>query len=415
MLKMTKVELERSSETDIHLFIERGMRRGICSASKRYSKANTEFCPDYDEIKQKVYIKYLHMNNSYKKAMSEYLPYGGFKWVKLNNKVINRILNKSINSLHDYFLEVDLEVPEELHNEHNDLLLAPEKITVTEEILSPIQLEIKNEYDTEVGSTNKLIPNLLQKKNYVVHYRNLQYYLSKGWILIKVHKILEFKQSPWMKPYIDFNTEKRIEAANEADKNLFKLLNNAVYGKTMENMRKRMKIRITKTPKDFLKYASRPTYISHNIFDKNLVAIHQKKEVLKLNKPMYVRCVVLELSKLVTYNFFYHFLNQKCKNFNLLYMDSDSFIIEVIGENFDDIMFENKEYFDLSNFPKISQYHTDDNTKVPGKMKDQYGGTFIYEFASPKPKSYTIIDENNCEKVFIKAIALILVVMNLKM
>ena len=105
--------------------------------------------------------------------------------------------------------------------------MAPEKIKVTEEILSPIQLEIKNEYDTKVGSTNKLIPNLLQKKNYIFHYRNLQYYLSKGWILTKVHKILEFKQSPWMKPYIDFNTERRIEATNEADKNLFKLLNNA--------------------------------------------------------------------------------------------------------------------------------------------------------------------------------------------
>ena len=117
-----------------------------------------------------------------------------------------------------------------------------------------------------------------------------------------------------MKPYIDFNTERRIEATNEADKNLFKLLNNAVYGKTMENMRKRMKIRITKTPKDFLKYASRPTYIIHNIFDKNLVEIYQKKEVLKLNKPIYVRCVVLELSKLVMYNFFYYFSKQKCKN-----------------------------------------------------------------------------------------------------
>ena len=221
--------------------------------------------------------------------------------------------------------------------------MAPEKIKVSEKMLAPIQVEIKNKYDIKVGITNKLIPNLLPKKNYVVHYRNLKYYLSKGWILTKVHKILEFKQSAWMKPYIDFNTQKRKEATNEADKNLFKLLNNAVYGKTMENMRKRMKIRITKTPKDFLKYASRPTYISHNIFDKNLVAIHQKKEVLKLNKPMYVRCVVLKLSKLVTYNFFYHFLNQKCKNFNLLYMDSDSFIIEVIGENFDDIMFENEK------------------------------------------------------------------------
>ena len=166
----------------------------------------------------------------------------------------------------------------------------------SEEMLSPIRLEIKNKYDIKAGGTNKLIPYLLPKKNYVVHYRNLKYYLSKGWILIKVHEILEFKQSPWMKPYIDFNTERRKEGTNEADKTLFKLLNNAVYGKTMENMRKRMKIRITKTPKDFLKYASRDTYISHNIFGKNFVAINERKESIKLNKPIYVGCTVLELS-----------------------------------------------------------------------------------------------------------------------
>ena len=103
-----------------------------------------------------------------------------------------------------------------------------------------------------------------------------------------MHKILEFKQSAWIKPNIDFDTQKRKEATNEADKNLFKLLNNAVYGKTMENMRKRMKTRITKTTKDFLKYASRPTYINQDIFGKKLVAIHEKKEVLNLNKPIYM-------------------------------------------------------------------------------------------------------------------------------
>ena len=103
MLKMTKVELERISDTDIHLFIERGMRGGICYVSKRYSKVNNEFCPDYDESKQKVYIKYLDMNNVYGKAMSEYLPYGGFKRLKVNNEIINKALNKSDNSLHRYF------------------------------------------------------------------------------------------------------------------------------------------------------------------------------------------------------------------------------------------------------------------------------------------------------------------------
>ena len=202
---------------------------------------------------------YLDMNNLYGDTISEYLPYGGFKWVKVNNETVNRILNKSDNSLHGYFLEVDLDYPEELHEEHKDYPLAPEKIKIEEELLSPYSLEIKKENNIKVGGINKLVQNLLSKKNYVVHYRNLRYYLSQGLILKKVHKILEFKQSAWMKPYIDFNTQKRKEANNEADKNLFKLLNNVVYGKTMENMRKRIKITTTTNEKDFLKYASRST------------------------------------------------------------------------------------------------------------------------------------------------------------
>ena len=116
--------------------------------------------------------------------------------------------------------------------------------------------------------------------DYVVHYRNLQYYLSQGLVFKKVHRILEFNQSDWMKPYIDFNPQKRKEATNEAAKNLFKLLNNAVYEKTMENKRKRIKIRITTNEKDFLKYASRPTYISHKKIGKNVVVIYEKKRTI---------------------------------------------------------------------------------------------------------------------------------------
>ena len=130
MLQMTKVELEKISNPDIHLFIEKGMRGGICYVSKRYSEANNEFCPDYDETKTKVYIKYLDMNNLYGDAMSQYLPYGSFKWVKVHNEAVNRILNKSDNSLHGYFLEVDLECLENLHDIQNDFPVAPKKINV---------------------------------------------------------------------------------------------------------------------------------------------------------------------------------------------------------------------------------------------------------------------------------------------
>ena len=129
-------------------------------------------------------------------------------------------------------------MPKNLNDKHKDFPMAPEKLKVSEKMLAPFQLQIKKEHGIEIGTTKKLIPNLYPKKNYVVHYRKLKYYLSKRWILTKVHKILEFKQSPWMKPYNEFNTERRKEATNEADKNIFKLLNNAVYGKTMENMKK---------------------------------------------------------------------------------------------------------------------------------------------------------------------------------
>ena len=187
-------------------FYEKLMRSGISYVNKRYSKANNKYCPDYDKTKPEKYITYLDMNNLYGGAMSEYLPYGGFKWVKTTNETINRILNKSDNSLHGYFLEVDLEYPENLHDFHKDYTMAPEKIKIKDEMLSPYCLKIKNKHDIKSGDINKLTPNLMSKKNYVVHLRNLKYYISQGLILKKVHKILEFKQSAWMKSYIDFNT-----------------------------------------------------------------------------------------------------------------------------------------------------------------------------------------------------------------
>ena len=135
-------------------------------------------------------------------------------------------------------------------------------------MLSPYCLKIKKEHDIKVGVVNKLTPNLMSKRNYVVHYRNFKCHILQGLMLKKVQKMLQLKQSAWMKPYIDFNTERKKEATNEADKNLFKLLNNAVYGKTMENMRKRIKIRITTNEKDFLNYAKTYIYWAQKIWQK---------------------------------------------------------------------------------------------------------------------------------------------------
>ena len=129
-----------------------------------------------------------------------------------------------------YWLEVDLEYPDELHKLHKDYPLAPEKLAVSGEMLSKYCNEIADKYEIKVDDVKKLIPNFGNKTNYVVHYRNLQLHLSLGIKLTKIHRVIKFKLSDWMKKYIDFNTEKRIKAANDFGKYLFKLMINSVYG-----------------------------------------------------------------------------------------------------------------------------------------------------------------------------------------
>ena len=209
-----------------------------------------------------------------------------------------------------HFVEVDLKYPDKLHELHNDYPLAPEKLAVSSDMLSKYCKEIADRYKIKVGDVKKLIPNLGNKTEYVLHYRNLQLYLSLGMKLIKIYRVMKFKQSDWMKKYIDFNTEKRKNAANDFEKDFFKLMINSVYGKTMENLRKRINVRIINNEKDFLKYTSRPTHITHKIFDKNCAAIHEIKPVLIFNKPIYVGFTVLELGKWRVYDFHYNFIKK---------------------------------------------------------------------------------------------------------
>ena len=184
----------------------------------------------------------------------------------------------------------------------------------------------------KVGDVKKLVPNLGGKTNYILHYKYLQLYLSLGMKLTKIHRVLKFKQPDWMKKYIDFNTEKRTNAANSFEKDFLKLMINSVYGKTMENLRKIINARLVNNEKDFLKYTSRPTHITHKIFDKNYAAIHEIKPVLTLTKPIYVGFTVLELSKWLMYDSHYKFIK---KNFDteLLFTDTDSLTYEIKSED----------------------------------------------------------------------------------
>ena len=210
---MTGAKLEKISDIDKYLFIEKGFRGGTSYITKRYAKENNKYMNDYDPKKQSAFLSYLDMNNLYGWAMIEYLPYDGFKWLKNIDKF--DVMSISEKSLIGYLLEIYIKYPDQLHKLHNDYPLAPEELAVFGDMLTNYCKKITDKYEIKVIDVKKLIPNLGNKTNYVVHYRNLQLYLPLGMEFTKIHRVLRLKHSDWMKKYIDFNTEKLMNAAND--------------------------------------------------------------------------------------------------------------------------------------------------------------------------------------------------------
>ena len=231
MLKMTGIELELISDIKMHFFIEKGMREGIPCIAKRYSKANNKCMTDYGSSEESRFIIYLDTNTLYVWARSIYLPSGKFTWLsqkEINNFDVDSIIEDSPDA---YILEVDLEYPDELRDLLNDYPLAREKLKISNDVLPKYCSEIVEKCRIKVGGVNKLVPNLGNKSKYVVHYRNLQ--LSLGMKLTKIHRVLKFKQSDWLKTYIDFNTDKKKMLLIVLKKIFLKQMINNVYGKTM--------------------------------------------------------------------------------------------------------------------------------------------------------------------------------------
>ena len=395
MLKMTDIKLELMTDIDMFQFIEKGLRGGISYIANRYGKANNKYMKDYNKKKPSKYIMYLDANNLYGWAMSQYLPTGGFKWMKQEHIDKLDLGKYQEDSKKGLILEVDLEYPKELHDLHNDYPLAAEKIKVTNDMLSKYSKQIAEKYGISTGLVSKLIPTLSNKEKYVLHYRNLQLYIDLGLKVTKVHRVLEFNQSLWLKQYIDFNTEKRKNAKNAFEKDFFKLMNNSVFGKTMENIRKRVDVRLVTDKKKLTKLTSKPTYISSKIFNENLVAIHKIKETLTLNRPAYVGMCILDLSKTLMYDFHYNYIKDKYGDkARLLFTDTDSLTYEIEADDVYQDFWNDKDKFDNSDYPESSKYFDKSNKKVIGKFKDEAAGVPIYEFVGLRSKMYSYMKDN---------------------
>ena len=268
---------------------------------------------------------------------------------------------------------MDLEYPKELHDLHNDYPLAPERL--------------------KIGNAEKLIPNLFDKEKYIVHHHSLKQYEELGLKIKKIHRGIKFREEPWMKSYIELNTDLRAKGKNDFEKDFFKLMNNSVFGKTMENIRNRVDVRLVNDRKKAKKLSAKPSFKHLTTFDENLIAFHMKRTKLIFDKPVYCGMTIIDLSKTLMYDFHYNYILPKYgKKEKLLFTDTDSLCYEIETEDFfQDISNDVEAKFDTSNFEKNhpSEIPVGKNKKVPGMMKDEAGGKIIEEFVGLKAKLYS--------------------------
>ena len=373
-LKRTGIMLELLTDPDMLLMFERGIRGGITQVVRRYPSANNKYVGDkFNANEDTTYFQYLDMNNLYGSAMSQPLPTGGFKWTDENPNEISELASRPDKG---YILEVDVSYPKDLHDSHNDLPFMCERM--------------------EINGVEKLVPNLRDKKNYVMHIQALNQALQHGLRLDRIHRAIEFDQSPWLKTYIDFNTQLRTAATNDFEKDFFKLMNDLVFGKTMENIRKHRNIKLVTTEEKYLRMVMKPNFKSGVLFGENLMGCEMDKIKVVMNKPVYLGQAILDLSKIVMYEFHYDYMIPKYGNrLKLCYMDTDSLVYHIKTEDFyADIADDIPTRFDTSGYCPDQPLPVRLFKKVIGLMKDELGGAIMTEFMALRPKlcSYKKLD-----------------------
>ena len=374
VFKKTNIELELLTDYNMLLMVEEGIRGGICHSIHRYVKANNKY------MKSRHIFNTLDANNLYGWAMSKKLPVNGFKWLdsdKINE--INEDFKKNYDENNDkgYIFEVDVKYPKRLHELHSDLPFLSEQM--------------------EINKCKKLVCNLFNKKKYVTH-NSLKQALNHGLKFKKIHRVIEFNQKEWLKPYNDMNTELRKLTKNGFEKDLFKLMNNSVFRKTMENIRKHRDIKLVTTDKKS-KLVSEPNYHTINLIFEDLSIIEIKKTKVKMNKPIYLGLSILEISKTLMYEFWYDYMKPKYNdNAKSCYMDTDSFVINIKTNDFyEDIANDIENRFDTSNYEVNRPLPTGKNKKVIGLMKHELGGKIIMKFVTLRLKTYSFLTDDDKE------------------
>lgn len=459
------LRIENMTDPDMVFMVEDGVRGGMCQVMRNYSRANVIEMPDADVEAPEKQIIYIDANNLYGKSMSQPLPTGNYFWAlpqaweTIYAEHINRLLileeiamtaeghievkqlqqeynwaeafhRRGANAQVDfilqlpadgdlgYLLEVDLDYPDSLHESHTDLPLAP---TSKQPEPSPWSVQRMEDSGLKPGKTPKLILDFAPKRNYVVHYRLLQLYIRQGLLLRKVHRVLGFTQSAWLKGYIDDNTARRSAAQDAIAKEFFKLMNNSVFGKTIEDVRKRRNVQFfLAQDRDQAQYYINSPYCkqARPLVNDALLLMEKVKEQVCLDRPIALGATILDESKVIMYEFHYNIMKAHFgARLKLLYTDTDSLVYEITGlgalQDADSsidrelaILQRRHQCFDFSevlNPDTHPLFHTYEDDGVPfkldpkmgakklGLMKDEMRGRRIQEFIAPRPKLYSLV------------------------
>ena len=374
--------LELLMDMSMYDFFDAGIRGGMTFVNKHHVKASED-----------VQIMYIDINNLYGWAMTQYLPKGGFRWVYDDEELseILTVLNSNIDISQWQFgcyVEVDIDIPESVHDLLNEMPVAPEKLCPPD------------------SNVQKLLMTLGSKKNYPVHWRTLQFYIQLGAVVTKIHRAVKFEQGPVFKKYIDKNTYYRSMSNSDQDKDFFKLLNNSLYGKTVENLRKRLNLRLCNNATKLMTYTSKASFRKSIKIDEDLISVLLNKENICLNRPSYIGQAILDLSKLCMYELKYKILAKYEARFNckisIVAGDTDSFFLECRNIDVKSKLIPAMivdGHLDTSNYERTNPLYSDNIASVVGRFKDETKGRgTILEGVFLCPKSYSILTDSYVDK-----------------
>ena len=382
-LKSLPCPLDLLQDPTMYEFFESGVRGGMTFVNRHRVTASED-----------TQLLYIDINNLYGWALSQKLPCSNFEWIfdqsQLHQLIETLPALDCISSDVGYVFDVDIEIPIHLHDKLDQLPIAPVSQAPP---------------GSSRGKVKKLLLTHLPKTHYVIHFALLQFFLRLGAVVTRVHRLVKFRQDYIFKRYVDYNTEKRAQATNKFDKDFYKLKNNSLYGKTVENIRKRSNIRLCNTEKKLVAYASKPTFKKSIVIDDDLVAALMCKDVICLNKPIYVGQAVLDLSKLRMYKLHYEELERYRQEFNcelnIVAGDTDSFFLQCVnvsvpGQLLPAMMRD--DLLDTSNYPADHPLHSKRLANVVGKFKDEGAGiTQFTDWVFLRPKLYSLQSSDTSE------------------